>query len=134
MITINKSSSNDVVVTLTEKVTTVSVDYFLFVFTHVMTGELKKFTATNISTAVGRYDEFTIIDNSTEDPYNGKMNFREGFHEYVIYNMPSSSPISLDPNDAIEIVEVGKVTVIGTANETKYFDPGYSKDYTVWNG
>jgi len=187
MITIHKNTSNDVVVTLTEK-TTSTTGLYLFEFTHQMTGEIKIFTGTDISTAIGRYNEFNIIDSSTEIPYSAQMDFQIGFHTYKIYNI-LSAPLTIDgiynvgigetlyvygdltvtstgvinnegtiwvsgilTNNGIindlngdlillpilvpggELVEIGKVNVLGTANAPTYFEPTWKKDIPVWEG
>lgn len=133
MITLQKNASSTVVVTLSEKTTT-ATGHYLFEFTHQMTGEVKIFTADDTSTATGRYNQFTIIDDTIEDPYDGTMNFQMGFHTYTIYNMALTSPFDLDPDNAIEVVEVGKVFVSGPEDTTEYFDDNFIKDVPVWTG
>ena len=134
MITINKNASNDVVATLSEKVTVMTIPIFMFSMTHQLSGDVKIFIANDISTAPGRYNEFTIIDQSIEDPYDGKMNFQEGYYDYIAYNMPLTSPQTLDPDDAIEIVEIGKAIVVGPAGTVDYFQPTYTKNLPTWKG
>ncbi len=133
MITINKNQSNTVVLTLTEKAT---IDPYtvLFEFVHQMTGEIKLFTAADISTAIGRYNEFDIIETATEDLYDGRVELKVGFHKYTIYEMTPISPADLDPTNAVGILETGKVLVIGTATAPDYFDNSYVKDTPTYQG
>lgn len=133
MITLNRSNSNDVVLTLTEKVTTPTASY-LFVLTHEMSGVTKIFVGNDISTAPGRYNEFTIVDSTIEDPYTSTMNFPDGFFTYEIYNMPSMSPPSLDLTIAIETVETGKAVLISAADGIAVFQPTYTKNIPTWGG
>jgi hypothetical protein len=133
MIQIKKLQNNDVVLTLTEKCTTTDMN-FLFEFTHQMTGKIIYFISEDVSTALGRYNEFIITDQVTESPLAGKMDFLVGFHTYKIYNIPVGDT-SLDPLNAIEVVEVGKVEVIGTANSPSYYQPEYKRnEIPSWNG
>lgn len=109
MITIQKNTSNVCVFTLNEKQTTTD-HYWLFKFTHTVTGEDKIFTADDVS-LYPRWNEFVITDSVTEDATEGVMTFELGDHTYSVYEMPESSPISLDPDDALTIVETGLVNV-----------------------
>jgi hypothetical protein len=131
MIRINKGQVNDVILTLTEKATITNPDY-LFKFFHQLTGEIKIFAASDLSTSTIRYNEFDIEETSTEDLYIGKVELKEGFHQYTIYEMTQASPADLDPDNAIGIVEVGKVLVTGTAQAIEYFDSNYVKDIPAY--
>lgn len=113
MILINPNTINKVVLTLNEKQTISNPDW-LFEFINDTTGEIKIFHATDISLATARYNEFIVTDNSIENPYNGTMNFRPvGYWSYTIYEMNATSPIDLDPANAVGIVEIGKVYING---------------------
>lgn len=121
MILINKNTSNTIVLTLNEKKTTLSCDV-LFKFVNDLTGVTKLFTATDLVNNY-RYNEFTIIDDVTEDPYAGQMNFEgEGYWTYTIYQMPLLSPPSLDPDDAVKTLEEGKVFVLGSGDVISQYD------------
>jgi hypothetical protein len=76
-----------------------------------VTGQIKLFTALDISTSTTRYNSFNIIENVTENLYNGTVSLTEGYWTYTIYQMTPSSPVDLNPVNAVKIVEVGKVLV-----------------------
>lgn len=108
---IRKNQVNNVVLTLSEKQTQAQHDW-LFEFTCEQAGEKKYCTAQDISDFPDRYNEFIITDDATEDQYNGQLNFDPaGSWSYNVYEMPVVSPPSLDPNDALMMVESGSVTV-----------------------
>lgn len=111
MITILPIIINDVVLTLTE-LQTIANPSWLFEFTNDLTGTVKLFTAQDISTATCRYNRFNITNTTIENPYNGEMNFTPaGYWSYKVYQMNSTSPVDLNPVNAISIVETGKVLV-----------------------
>ena len=120
MIVILKNTSNTCSFTLNENQTTTTHDW-VFEFTHTVTGGVKTFTATDVS-LYPRWNEFVIIDNSTEDAFNGTMNFELGDHTYKVYEMAQSSPVDLDTDNALALVEQGLVYVYDPyATETNYF-------------
>lgn len=114
MIRISKASSNNVCITLTEK-TTVTDPTYLFSFKHPESGEIQNFIAFDRSLYTDRYNEFTIVETSTNpDNTQGEVTLQyEGYWNYIIYAQTSDS--NLDPNNADEIVEKGKVYVIPTS-------------------
>lgn len=120
MIYIAKNTSNTVVLTLNEKQTLTNPD-FLFEFVHDDTGEQKLFTTNDLSSYTDRFNKFTITDNTTEDEYNGTMDFQKGFHHYTIYEMTQGSPNDLDPDNAVSTLETGKVYVEDTTNSDVEF-------------
>lgn len=132
MMRITKSSANDVVLTLSELATSPSADY-LFVLTHDLSGEEKIFAAPLVETN-GRFDRFVITDTPTEDPLSGEVDLREGFHAYVVHQVPRTSPPTLDPADSQGVVEVGKVLVTGTSAGRTVYDEDYKKDIPAYNG
>ena len=130
MILIKTNQSNLVALTLTEKQTQSNVDW-LFQFTNDTTGQIKIFSALDISLATQRYNEFIIIDGPNDIPSSGTMNFRPvGYWSYVIYEMPISSPPDLDPSNALGIVEIGKVLVV---DSTVIVTPTYSDNDSINN-
>ena len=121
MITILPIIINDVVLTLTEK-QTIANPSWLFEFTNDLTGQVKLFTAQDISVATSRYNQFNIKNTTIENPYNGEMNFDPaGYWSYKIYQMNLTSPVDLNPANAISIVEVGKVLVKELPTTTSTF-------------
>lgn len=111
MITIQQNASNNVVATLNEKATVTPFDV-LFEFKNDSSGDIKYFTALDISPATARYNRFTIVENTTENLYAGIVSLEPaGYWSYKIYEMPVASPPSIDPLNAIGILEEGKVLV-----------------------
>ena len=131
MITINKGQANEVVLTLNEKLT-ISNASFVFVFTNDITGASVTFTADDTSTAIERYNQFTITENAVQDVYNGTISLvNQGFWTYKVYETPTVSPIDLD--DLGAELESGKVNVIGTSSVTyNQFDNNYVTDNTIF--
>ena len=131
MITINKGTSNEVVLTLNEKLT-ISNASFVFVFTNDITGTSVTFTADDTSTAIERYNQFTITENAVQDVYNGTISLdNQGSWTYKVYETPTTSPIDLD--DLGAELESGKVNVIGTSSVTyNQFDNNYVTDNTIF--
>lgn len=131
MITIIKNQANKVILTLKEKQTIENPD-FLFEFVNDTEGvnDKKLFTATDISLYSERYNEFVITDSTTELPYQGQMNFSPvGYWSYTIYEMAQGSPNDLDPDNALGILETGKVEVIDQSPSTdKHFEENDDPD------
>lgn len=121
MIKLQRETSNDVVVTLTEK-TTIENPTYLFSFKNDITNEYKNFIAADTSTSTDRYNEFTIVEvgNGAEDLLTGRIALTEyGFYSYFIYAQESTT--NLIPADADELVEQGKMKLIG--NEVTFTEP-----------
>lgn len=131
MITINKGQANEVVLTLNEKLTITNAS-FVFVFTNDITGASVTFTATDTSTSIERYNQFTITENVVQDFYNGTISLdNQGSWTYKVYETPTASPIDLD--DLGAELESGKVNVIGTSSVTyNQFDSTYATDNTIF--
>jgi hypothetical protein len=115
MILINKGESNTVVLTLKEK-TTLSPVYYLFEFINDLTHVSYFFIPTDISEFPDRYNKFLITEGSEGDIELGLS----GYYKYVIREQASSS--NIDPDESGEIVETGKVKVIGDAVTNTTYD------------
>lgn len=125
MILIKKGQVNRIPLTLTELLTEYPAD-FLFKFTNTFTKKEKIFAAENISNSQSRFDYFNIEESTTEDLTVGKISLIEtGEYDYVVYQMPISSPPSLNISDSIKILEIGKVHVIASTTPRKGFDSDY---------
>lgn len=131
MIVINKASANTIVVTVTEKVTLTAPYYFLFVFTNDLSKEDKVCISANTSTATERYDKFVITEQSaTPNNLIGQITLTNtGFWKYKIYAQSSST--NIDPDDADELVEVGKCRVEGTQTTDIIYE-GQQSTYNVY--
>ena len=135
MIKINRNTSNEVILTLTEKVTISAPYYFLFSFTSQSTNSTKNFLCADTSSYTDRYNSFTIteVNAGSENLNTGSVNLQpEGFWNYKIYAQSSSS--NLVPASADELVEEGIVRVMGSDIQTyneydgqtttlKYYNP-----------
>ena len=135
MILIKQNSSNNCVFTLNELITgTYSYD-FLFQFTNDTTGEVKIFTANDISPATTRYNQFTIIENQTENLYNGTIHLDPvGYWSYEVFQMNQESPPNLSPTYSVGLLEIGKVLVQSqTQSVTTSFDLDEDKDNVVFD-
>ena len=132
MIVIEKNSSNVCVFTLNENQTSTVHDW-VFEFIHEFTGQTKTFTATDTS-GVFRFNQFTITDNPTENLFNGTVNLELGDHFYFVYEMAQTSPVNLDTNASLALVETGKVFVYDPlATEPNYFSVDESKNSGEFN-
>jgi hypothetical protein len=110
MILITKAATNEVILTLTEKVS-IENPVFLFEFMDDMTREKFFFIASDTSEQTERYNKFSIIEKADPDTLNGEVYLlRPGFYTYTVREQESES--NLDPEESGEIVEVGKVKVI----------------------
>jgi hypothetical protein len=101
-----ESGANNVILTLSEKVT-ISNPYFLFALSSIQTNSTVYFLATDISNYTERYNKFiwTIKTN----PNNNVGEFLlpiEGLYSYTAYQL--SSPQLTPPNGAV-VLEVGNV-------------------------
>lgn len=117
MIYLKKNTSNDVVLTLNENRTITGDTFYTFLFTNDQTNVSKIFTATNLSSNVNRYDQFTIIESLTEDLTGGTVNLDNGTYRYSIYEASAST---LQISACTSVVETGKVLVSGTTTSYVY--------------
>lgn len=124
MIYIRKNQANTVVLTLNEKAVNSSYDV-LFEFINEISGDVKAFTCDDES-LVSRYNKFSITESDSENLYNGQIKLEPGQWKYTAYEMPVASPKSLDKDNSVGTLEIGRVTVYEsettnefTANEDK---------------
>ena len=130
MIYIVKSQQNIVALTLDEKAT-VSVHDWLFEFTNQLSGEVVTFTAQDLSTTTARYNKFIITESLTPNLYNGIISLdNSGSWSYNVYEMPVTSPVSLNKANALACVESGKVFVFDSTqnNKVPFIGDGDSKN------
>lgn len=117
--------------TLAEKTTLTNVVY-LFEVISDSSGEIKCFIAEDISPNPIRYNEFDLIENTTEDLLNGTFSLDlEGFYKYNIYEQTSTT--NLDPTLATNLIETGKLNVASTIAELEQYD-GNQTQTVVYNG
>lgn len=130
MITLLKGQANNVVVTLYESAT-IEEPYFVFEFTHKFTGEVKVCTAPDISTSVGRYNEFVLTPDSG-DQLDGHAELKAGFHSYRCLQ---ASTLSTTPDSPEVVVESGICLVVDpSAPQTHKLENYSGKDIKQWDG
>jgi hypothetical protein len=120
MITINKNSTNVVILTLSEKATLTSPNY-LFVFQNDTTLAEVAFIAADTSSYSTHHNKFSIIEKaSSPNALLGECTLNpKGLWSYTIYEQASST--NLNPVSALGIVEVGKVQVNWTDTVNKSY-------------
>jgi len=130
MILINKNSSNEVVLTLSEKTSIVNPTY-LFEFINDATKETKLFISADYSNNKERFNIFNIIETSTEVPLTGRVNLTVGNWKYNIYQQTSTTNLVVANSGGL--VENGRVDVVGTDSELNSFN-GEQIIYKEFNG
>lgn len=131
MILITKNTTNNIILTLAEKTTLTNVVY-LFEIINNASSEVKCFIAEDISPNPIRYNEFNLIENTTEDLLNGTFELElSGFYKYNIYEQTSTT--NLDPAIATNLIETGKLNVTSTIAELEQYD-GNPTQTVVYNG
>lgn len=130
MILITKNTTNIGVLTLSEK-TTIASAVYLFEFINDETLNKKYFLSADISLNKERINRFEIIDNASELPLVGQMDFELGFHKYNVYEQ--SSTTNLDPLLAYALIDNGKANVI-VAESTPSTFSATQENYVVYGG
>lgn len=133
MIKLNLNTTNNIVLTLTENAT-ISNPFYLFEFEYDMSGDVDTFLAENISVSTERFDRFKIIVNtsgSTSDS-SGSTIAELVWNEYKgnngSYKVHQVLTPTLDLNDSIGILEVGKFLIESEPNEVEEIT--YNNDNT----
>jgi len=128
VINIDRNSSNDVVVTLTEYGT---ATYYLFELKSDTTEGVQYCVAQDSSAFPNRFNQFAIteVGSGTPTPTNAEMKLgNDGQWQYFIYANISSS--NLDPT-GLSLLEQGIVKVNGTPAPTEVYTGG-NQTYTVY--
>ncbi len=107
MLIINKGTTNQLIMTLTEKQTLTS-PYFLFEFKSDVSMVAVYFLMADISIHTNRYNEFTFIEGTT------KTLSPTGQWTYRVWEQSSST--NLAPSLATTLLETGQIRVVGTAD------------------
>lgn len=132
MILITKNTTNNIVLTLAEKTTLTNVVY-LFEVINDSGSKGKCFIAEDISPNPVRYNEFNLIENTTEDLLNGTFELElSGFYKYNIYEQTSTT--NLNPTLAINLIETGKLNVTSTIAELEQYDGNQTQTVVYING
>jgi hypothetical protein len=101
--------SNVVCLTLTES-TTISDPIYLFEFINDLTQESICFLASDTSNFKERFNQFTIqlVSEQNENLLTGLIYLKDkGYYSYAVYQQ--NSTLNLNPDNALGLVEVGKV-------------------------
>jgi len=130
MILINKNSSNEVILTLSEK-TSISSPTYLFEFTNDSTKQTKVFISADYSNNKERFNVFNIIETATEVPLTGRVSLTIGDWKYKIYQQASTT--NLVVANASGLVENGRVEVKGIETDLNEFT-GEQITYKEFNG
>jgi len=122
MIKLEKDTTTDVALTLTEKVTITSPIY-IFSFVHDLTFEVVNFILPDVSPYPERFNLFEINETT--------LDLKKGFHCYTIYEAEVDSPQDIDPNNyspSLNVLEKGKVYVWETEIDLPTFDTGVTTE------
>lgn len=130
MILINKNSTNEVVLTLSEK-TSITSPTYLFEFTNDSTKQTKVFISADYSNNKERFNVFNIIETATEVPLTGRVSLTIGDWKYNIYQQASTT--NLVVANASGLVENGRVEVKGIETDLNEFT-GEQTTYKEFNG
>lgn len=130
MLLIYKNTFTDNLLTLSEK-TTLSNVVYLFECINDQTQNVFCFIANDISANKERYNKFRIVDNVTELPLVGQLNFETGFYKYNVYEQTSTT--NLNPLLAANLVDKGKLKVIENIVAPKEFKE-VQETYVVYGG
>jgi hypothetical protein len=118
MMILYKTQVNEVIVTVTERVT-LSSPVFLFSFESDATNDITTCLAQNISNTTERSDEFLIEEKASPDNLVGEIELPAGTYTYRIYEQTSTT--NLDPESATSLLEEGQCRVIGEEEtDTEY--------------
>lgn len=118
---INKSTANDVYLTLNEKVT-ITNPVFLFRLIFEDGSTEKAFICDDTTNGlIERYNKFVITENAVEDLLNGTVSLKHGTYFYKVYAQSSST--NLDYTLATELVEQGLCDVRGNESTVNEYEP-----------
>lgn len=131
MIRLEANTSNTVVLTLNEKKISAGQPLYVFQFTNDWTKEEIIFYTPDLSVWPSRYNKFTVttVDELAEiNTQTGHIYLSpQGYWSYSIYEMPVTSPPSLDITQALSVVETGKMLLMEQACDI----PVYESEITV---
>ncbi|MEI7668513.1 MAG: hypothetical protein WCJ33_00320 [Pseudomonadota bacterium] len=131
MFTIVKDSINQIICTLTEKVS-INNPIYLFEFVSIQNGKKYYCIAPDVSVANDRYNEFEITEVSSPNPLIAEIYFDNyGFYRYTIYQQHSTT--NLNPANALGVLEIGQMKVLAIADSIETFN-GSILAPTVFNG
>jgi hypothetical protein len=123
MITITRGTTNQIILTLTEKVS-ISNPVFLFEFTNDQTRQAYCFIAADVSLFTYRYNAFQVTETTSPNLLSSQVSLSSpGDYHYAVYQQ--SSVTNLDPNQTLGLLETGKLRVMNASGDTNtVYDPG----------
>lgn len=129
MIQLTTNQANNVAVTLLEA-QTIDPAYYLFEFTHQVTGEVVLVTDQDVSPAPSRYNQFTLTLQAGSATA-GFVTLQQGYH---VYRVLQCSVYGLTPDSPEVVLETGFAYVNDVAAPTvPKYDTG-PKDLPAWKG
>jgi len=131
MILINKTSSNTVCLTLSEKTTLTTAVYLFEFIKDGSPGIVKSFIAQDIAINKYRINEFVITESATENLLTGTISLNDGKYQYNVYEQVSST--NLTPSLALNKIETGRVEVKSIAAAIPAFN-GQQTNIKQFNG
>lgn len=137
MLHLVQSNTTNVRLTLNESITLTGTPvYFLFNFKNETTQDNFYFTATDVSTATTRYNEFqlTLTGSSNVNLTAGTISMNpDGRWTYKVYEQYSNSNLALSGTSGT-IIEKGLVTLSGTSTHdiVENYYSGASQTYNYY--
>jgi hypothetical protein len=134
MLLIYRGQTNNIYVTLTEKMVNSEANYVLMECFNKETNiksyaALGLMSAANLSLYPERYDLFEVIENDNPLPITNEITLQPGDYVYKFYE---TTGLVNEPANEDNVLEEGSLTVIGTASvNTEYTT---STTNTVYNG
>lgn len=123
MLVVNKSSNNELILTITEK-STLTDPVYLFKFTSDYNSTSKYVIIEDTSDYTYRYNKFILTESVTEVLTSGTVNFNpSGFWSYEVYEQTSTSNLNPQLSDNTQPLERGKMLVIGDSITIKRHEP-----------
>lgn len=132
MILLNNDTTNIVTCTLTENTTLTGTTYYLWEVISDDTFDTVYFIGDDVSTNEYRYNQFNItLTGGTANPTGGTINnLNYGMYNYNVYQQSSNT--SLVPDSVSNIVERGRIKVIGDQVPTIEYYSGTSTTNIVY--
>ncbi len=120
MIYIYKDTQNLCSFTLDESATTGSYDV-LFEFINDSTGQEIVFTTDEIVNTT-RTNDFYITESTSENYLIGHVKLEAGWWSYTVYEMPLTSPNSLDTTLSVGTFDIGRAYVKDSTSDVVEYD------------
>lgn len=110
---INKDTVNDLVVTVSERITLSSPFYLFVLQSKFNSTEYRYFNAVNISNNKIRYDEFLVTETTGASYSNAEVDLFTGEWDYKIYESVTKT---LDPDDTTGVILENGLLIVTDEN------------------